>query len=84
MLLDDPILCEKLNFELGSAISETLPWREKLLSYITGTVRKWDAEAFSQRIELTVGADLQYIRINGTAVGALIGCLLYLGKAMLQ
>jgi uncharacterized membrane-anchored protein YjiN (DUF445 family) len=84
MLLNDRILCDKLNIELGAAIGETLLWREKLLSYITGTVRKWDAEAFSQRVELTVGTDLQYIRINGTAVGSLIGCMLYLAKAALQ
>jgi uncharacterized membrane-anchored protein YjiN (DUF445 family) len=83
-LLNDPMLRDKFNVELEAVAGEALPWREKLLDHVNGTVRKWDAKAFSRRVELTVGADLQYIRINGTAVGALIGCLLYLGKAALQ
>ena len=83
-LLNNPTLRDKFNVELRALIVEVLPWREKVLDYVTATVRKWDAQAFSERVELTVGADLQYIRINGTAVGALIGCLLYLGKAALQ
>jgi len=44
-------------------------------------VRRWDATTVAERIELTVGKDLQYIRVNGTLVGALIGCALYLAVA---
>jgi uncharacterized membrane-anchored protein YjiN (DUF445 family) len=40
-------------------------------------VRGWDPTATSHRIELAIGRDLQFIRINGTVVGGLVGLLLY-------
>ena len=40
-------------------------------------MRNWDAEATSQKIELQIGKDLQYIRINGTVVGGIAGLLIY-------
>ena len=44
---------------------------------ITNTVEKWDGDEMSQKLELEVGKDLQYIRINGTLVGGLVGLLIY-------
>lgn len=44
---------------------------------ITDTIQRWDAEEASRRIELYVGRDLQFIRINGTVVGALAGLVIY-------
>jgi len=44
---------------------------------ITTTIQRWDGETTSQRIELQVGKDLQYIRINGTLVGGLVGLVIY-------
>ncbi len=44
---------------------------------IADTVQRWDAEEASRRIELHVGRDLQFIRINGTVVGALAGLVIY-------
>jgi uncharacterized membrane-anchored protein YjiN (DUF445 family) len=44
---------------------------------ITDTVKRWDANEASRRIELHVGRDLQFIRINGTVVGALAGLVIY-------
>ena len=44
---------------------------------ITDTVARWDAEETSQKIELQVGKDLQFIRINGTVVGSLAGLVIY-------
>jgi len=41
-------------------------------------VRNWDARTVLDRLELVLGSDLQYIRINGTIVGALVGCAIYL------
>ena len=41
-------------------------------------MRKWEPRTFSDRIEAAVGADLQYIRMNGTIVGGLVGGALYL------
>ena len=44
---------------------------------ITDTIERWDAEEANRRIELHVGRDLQFIRINGTVVGALAGLAIY-------
>ena len=44
---------------------------------ISETVHRWDAEEASDKIELMVGKDLQFIRLNGTIVGALAGLLIY-------
>ena len=44
---------------------------------IATTVERWDARDTSRRIELQVGQDLQYIRINGTVVGGLAGLLIH-------
>ena len=41
------------------------------------TVSAWDPDETSRRIELQVGRDLQFIRINGTLVGGMVGLLLY-------
>jgi uncharacterized membrane-anchored protein YjiN (DUF445 family) len=40
-------------------------------------VRNWDSATLVDRLELQVGKDLQYIRINGTLVGGLVGLLIY-------
>jgi uncharacterized membrane-anchored protein YjiN (DUF445 family) len=40
-------------------------------------VENWDVETLTERIELTVGRDLQYIRINGTIVGGLVGLIIF-------
>ncbi len=44
---------------------------------ISGTVRRWDAAETARRIELSIGGDLQFIRINGTLVGGLVGLLIH-------
>jgi len=52
-------------------------YRAEITTLITDTVAKWDAEETSRKIELQVGRDLQFIRINGTVVGALAGLVIY-------
>ena len=44
---------------------------------IADTVRGWDTETVTRRIEQQVGEDLQYIRINGTLIGGLVGLVIY-------
>ena len=44
---------------------------------IDETIARWDGEATSRKIELQVGRDLQFIRLNGTVVGALAGLVIY-------
>lgn len=49
----------------------------EIASVISDTIERWDAKEAAERIELYVGRDLQYIRINGTVIGALVGILLH-------
>jgi uncharacterized membrane-anchored protein YjiN (DUF445 family) len=48
-----------------------------LTAVISSTVERWDTDETSRRLELQVGRDLQFIRINGTVVGALAGLIIY-------
>jgi uncharacterized membrane-anchored protein YjiN (DUF445 family) len=50
---------------------------DSIISIISDTVKRWDAAKTSETIELYVGKDLQWIRINGTIVGGLVGLLIY-------
>jgi uncharacterized membrane-anchored protein YjiN (DUF445 family) len=57
---------------------QLISWRRKLGGFITEVVRSWDTRTLTERLELVVGSDLQYIRMNGTIVGACVGCLIFL------
>jgi uncharacterized membrane-anchored protein YjiN (DUF445 family) len=52
-------------------------YRGEVSEIISSTVAKWDGKATSERLELQVGRDLQFIRINGTIVGGLAGLMIY-------
>ena len=52
-------------------------YANEITTIITDTVARWDAEEASKKIELQVGRDLQFIRINGTVVGSLAGLSIY-------
>ena len=54
-------------------------YRDPLSEVVSETIESWDAAATSRRIELNIGTDLQYIRVNGTLVGGLVGLVLYFG-----
>jgi uncharacterized membrane-anchored protein YjiN (DUF445 family) len=56
----------------------------ELTSVITQTVDQWDGEEASRKIELHVGKDLQFIRINGTIVGGLVGLLIHTATVVLR
>jgi len=53
-------------------------YREPLSEIVSDTIEQWNPAATSRRIELHIGRDLQFIRINGTLVGGLVGVVLYL------
>jgi uncharacterized membrane-anchored protein YjiN (DUF445 family) len=57
--------------------------RDEVADLIAGTVERWDAGDASRRIELQVGRDLQFIRINGTVVGGLVGVLIHAATQLL-
>jgi uncharacterized membrane-anchored protein YjiN (DUF445 family) len=50
---------------------------DELAGLVTGTIERWDAEQTSSQLELLLGRDLQFIRINGTIVGAGVGLALH-------
>jgi uncharacterized membrane-anchored protein YjiN (DUF445 family) len=52
-------------------------YTDEVTGIISDTVERWDAEEASKKIELQVGRDLQFIRINGTVVGSIAGLLIY-------
>lgn len=53
-----------------------------IVKLVSETVRRWDARTITDRLETTVGRDLQYIRINGTLVGGLVGLALHAADAL--
>ena len=55
----------------------------ELTAVITHTVQRWDGKEAARRIELHVGRDLQFIRINGTIVGGLVGVLIHTASVLL-
>jgi uncharacterized membrane-anchored protein YjiN (DUF445 family) len=52
-------------------------FHDELAGLVTGTIERWDAAETSSQLELLLGRDLQYIRINGTVVGAAVGLALH-------
>jgi uncharacterized membrane-anchored protein YjiN (DUF445 family) len=75
----DQAMCARLDERLiAGARSLVIPWRRQIGRFITDVVRGWDSDTIADRLERSVGRDLQYIRVNGTLVGAIVGCLLYL------
>ena len=76
---EDPELIDKLNeviLEVAIVIVER--YQDEVGDFIATTVASWDPEVTSRRVELAIGRDLQFIRINGTLVGGLAGLVLYL------
>jgi uncharacterized membrane-anchored protein YjiN (DUF445 family) len=61
----------------GAAAYLVTHYSKEIITLITDTVERWDAEETSRKIELQVGRDLQFIRINGTVVGSLAGLVIY-------
>ncbi len=77
-LAGDQQMQTRINTWLGIAILRTIaPRRAEIATFIRQVVEKWDTETLVNRIELQVGRDLQYIRINGTLVGGLVGPIIF-------
>ncbi|MCZ6498051.1 MAG: DUF445 domain-containing protein [Gammaproteobacteria bacterium] len=77
-LQNDPEVSERLNRWLRELITYLVEtYRQSLSEIVSDTIEKWDATATAERIELYIGRDLQFIRINGTLVGGLVGVLIY-------
>jgi uncharacterized membrane-anchored protein YjiN (DUF445 family) len=77
-MLDDPALHERLSAETYRLIEAgLLHFRHQVSVLIEDVVRRWDARDVAAKIELEVGRDLQFIRLNGTIVGGLAGLVLH-------
>ena len=50
---------------------------QEVANLIEETIQSWDPEATSERIEIQIGKDLQFIRINGTVIGGLAGFIIH-------
>jgi len=74
----DPEVAARLNRRLEDLLIYLIEnYRDALAAVISDTIEQWDPVATSERIELHIGRDLQFIRINGTLVGGLVGVLIY-------
>jgi len=84
-VLEDPALSAKVNGWIVEIVSYSVEQaREEVAKLISATVAAWDADATSRKIELQIGRDLQFIRINGTIVGGLVGLILYSAGLLLD
>ena len=77
-LNDDPALRAKVEQVLESAVTYLIEhFEDEVSGLVSSTVALWDAEETSDKLELLLGRDLQFIRINGTVVGALAGLAIH-------
>lgn len=84
-LVEEAGMQQKLNACWLAAIRQiAMRYRRQISNMITEVVKSWDAEQVSRKVELEIGKDLQYIRINGTFVGGVVGLLLHAGIHVLS
>lgn len=74
----DPALKSVINrFARRAVVGLTASYGDGIVKLVSETVRGWDAQTVTDRLEGAVGRDLQYIRINGTLVGGLVGLAIH-------
>jgi uncharacterized membrane-anchored protein YjiN (DUF445 family) len=77
-LQTDDVLRAKVDTRAAEAVGYVIrTYGNEIVSVISDTIERWDGREASERIELHVGRDLQFIRINGTVVGALVGLVIH-------
>ena len=78
LLATDPGAQVRLQAAAEAIVIRVLPAAQvQLADFIGDVVANWDAGTITDRLELRVGKDLQFVRINGTLVGFLVGGLVY-------
>lgn len=78
MLEQDPAARAQVQASVENIVGGLLPAAQTQMSdFIAGVVAGWDTDTLTDRLELSVGKDLQYVRVNGTLVGFLVGGLLF-------
>jgi uncharacterized membrane-anchored protein YjiN (DUF445 family) len=77
-LQDDARLGRTINrFVRRATVGAAADYGDSIVRLVSETVRGWDAGTITMRLEHAVGKDLQFIRINGTLVGGLVGVLIH-------
>lgn len=77
-LQQDEALRGQINrFARRAIVGTTENYGDKIVSLVSDTIDGWDESTLTDRIENVVGSDLQYIRINGTLVGGLVGLVIH-------
>jgi uncharacterized membrane-anchored protein YjiN (DUF445 family) len=81
----DQLMMDKINnFVKNDLLSVLINNKKMIGDLISSTVKGWDTDEVSKKLELEIGSDLQYIRINGTLVGGLVGLLIYAAEGLLH
>jgi uncharacterized membrane-anchored protein YjiN (DUF445 family) len=77
-LIDDEVLSARVDSTIADIASYAVNhYGHEVATIISATVNRWDGKETAERIELHVGRDLQFIRINGTVVGGLAGVVIH-------
>lgn len=83
-LQTDETLIAKVDTRAAEAVGYVVrTYGTEIVSVISDTIERWDGREAAARIELHVGRDLQFIRINGTVVGALVGLVIHTASHLL-
>ena len=78
-LRDNPQMQRQVNrFARRTLVGMATRYGDQIVRLVSETVKRWDAKTVTERIEGAVGRDLQFIRINGTLVGGLVGVIIHL------
>lgn len=81
----DQLMMDKINnFVKNDVLSVLINNKKMIGDLISSTVKSWDTDEVSKKLELEIGSDLQYIRINGTLVGGLVGLIIYAVELVLH
>ncbi|WP_226698430.1 DUF445 domain-containing protein [Qipengyuania flava] len=77
-LRDDERLQRQVNrFARRTAVGVATRYGDQIVRLVSETVKRWDTQTITDRVESAVGRDLQFIRINGTLVGGLVGMTIH-------
>ena len=83
-LLREPRVREALNVRIRSLLVELADRHgEDVAKLVSETIRGWDTQTIVEKLEANVGQDLQYIRLNGTIIGGLVGLILHAGAQLM-
>jgi uncharacterized membrane-anchored protein YjiN (DUF445 family) len=83
-LATDEVMQQHIDDAVERLAYSLISWRTEIGAFIAEVVRSWDTRTLVERLELVVGSDLQYIRMNGTIVGACAGCLIFIAAHALS